>query len=227
MRAVGYIRVSSQDQIAGTSLDSQRASIEAYCTMKGIELVGIYQDPGISGSVKLAERPAGGEMVKMLETGEANMVIISKLDRAFRSASDCLVNIELWEKQGTGLVILNLGGQTVDTSTPTGKFLVTMLGAVAELERNMINERCNEGRKIRKAQGRVIGGTPYGYDVDATKMLVDNSQEKEAIELILSMHTDGHSLRAIARELNRRGIVTKKGRTWEPMQVSRVVKRAG
>jgi site-specific DNA recombinase len=133
MDAVGYCPVSSQEQIEGTSLRSQEEQIRAYCTMKGIELAGIHVDAGISGGKPLADRPAGRELVERLATGQADAAIVCKMDRAFRSASDCLNNIEAWEKRCVSLHILNLGGQTIDTSTPTGKFSITVMAGAAEL----------------------------------------------------------------------------------------------
>jgi site-specific DNA recombinase len=224
-RAIGYVRVSSQEHVNGTSLDSQRSQIEAYAAMKGIELVASLIDAGVSGGKPLAERPAGSELVKMLESGQADSVIICKLDRGFRSASDCLVNVEAWEKRGTSLHILNLGGQSVDTSTPTGKFFIMVMAGAAELERNLINERCNEGRK---AEGRRIGEIPFGWTLaDDDKTLIENPEEQRALGLIAFLKQDGHSLRSIADELNARQIATKKGLgAWTHGQVHSILKRA-
>jgi DNA invertase Pin-like site-specific DNA recombinase len=227
MRAIGYTRVSSTEQINGTSLDSQRAQIEAYASMRGIELVAVLVDAGVSGGRPLNERPAGRELVKSLESAEADSVVICKLDRGFRSASDCLINVESWEKRNISVHILNLGGTTIDTSTPTGKFFITVMAGAAELERNLIKERCNEGRKARKAEGKRLGTIPFGYGLDADgKTLVENSQEQEAIRLTLSLHEDGHSYRAIAAELTRRGVQGKQGGTWSHRQVASILKRA-
>lgn len=227
MNAVGYVRVSSTEQVNGTSLDSQRTTIEAYCAMREIELVGIFTDAGISGGKPLSERPEGSEMVRALETGNASAVIICKLDRGFRSASDCLNNVERWEKLNVSLHLLNLGGQTIDTSTSTGKFFLTVMAGAAELERNLINERCNEGRKARKAEGRRIGEIPFGWIVatDGTT-LVEEPKEQEALELIHSLRASGHTLRAIADELNHRGIPAKKGGAWGFGTVRTILKKA-
>jgi len=228
MRASGYIRVSSTDQVEGTSLDSQKAAIQAYCAMEAIELVATYQDAGSSGSIPLKDRPEGSKLVTALANGEADSVIICKLDRGFRSASDCLNNVETWERRGISLHILNLGGQTIDTGTPTGKFFITVMAGAAELERNLIAERCNEGRNARKREGRRVGEIPFGFDLDpVTNILVDNDQEQEAIRLMERLKAEGHSYRAIARELERRGITTKKGKsTWSARQVIRIMERA-
>lgn len=227
MRGAGYMRVSSQDQVDGTSLESQKAQIEAYAAMKGIELVAVWQDAGISGGVPIAERPEGAQLAAMIEMGEVEAVIIVKLDRAFRNTVDCLQSVELWEKASIALHIIDLGGNSVDTTSPAGRFMLTVLAAASEMEKGMIRDRCNAGRKIRKAQGCRIGGTPFGYAVaDDGKTLVPDVQEQEIIALCLELQSQGLSTRRIAAELNDRGILTKKGKAWTHVQVFKTLKRA-
>jgi len=227
MKAAGYCRVSSQEQVDGTSLTSQCEQIRAYATMKGLNLVDVLIDAGVSGGKPLALRPEGSKLVELVRSGEVRSVIITKLDRGFRSASDCLNNVEAWEKQKVALHILNLGGTTIDTSTPTGKFFITVMAGAAELERNMIRERCNEGRKIRRAQGYRIGEVPFGFSLASDgKTLVKCGEEQEAITLALDLRGQGYSASGIAEELNRRKIPTKKGSAWTHKQVIRLLKRA-
>jgi len=227
MKAAGYCRVSSQEQIDGTSLKSQCEQIRAYATMKGLELADVLIDAGVSGGKPLALRPEGAKLVNLVNAGKVQDVIITKLDRGFRSASDCLNNVEAWERQKVALHILNLGGTTIDTSTPTGKFFITVMAGAAELERNMIRERCNEGRKIRKAQGYRVGEVPFGFSLASDgKTLVKCGEEQEAIALALDLRSQGYSASGIAAELNRRGIQTEKGSKWTHKQVIRLLRRA-
>jgi len=227
MKGIGYARVSSAEQTQGTSLESQREQIRSYSTMKGLGLRDIHVDGGVSGSIPLDRRPEGSRLIARLQAGEADCVILTKLDRCFRSASDCLNNVEAWEEQGTSLVILNLGGQTIDTSTPTGKFFITIMAGAAELERNLIRERCNEGRRARKAEGKRVGEVPFGYSLAPDgKTLIESGEEQEAITLALRLKAEGYSAAGIARELNRREIPTKKGRLWTHVQVTRLLKKA-
>lgn len=165
-------------------------------------------------------------MVEMLANHEADCLIITKLDRGFRSASDCLVNVEAWEKLGVGLHILNLGGQTIDTSTPTGKFFITVMAGAAELERNLINERCSEGRKARAAEGRRIGTIPFGFALGKDgRTLVVNPDEQEAIAICRNLSDSGMSIRQIVAELNARRIKTRGG-AWSFTQVHRILRKA-
>jgi DNA invertase Pin-like site-specific DNA recombinase len=224
MRAYGYARVSSQEQISGTSLDSQVSTITAYASMRGISLAGVFVDAGVSGGKPLSERPEGARLLASLEPGDA--VVTCKLDRAFRSASDCLMNVERWEKTGVGLHILNLGGQTIDTSTPTGKFFITVMAGAAELERNLINERCSEGRKARRAEGKRIGEIPFGYEVAQDgKTLVANATEQEVITTCNQLRARGLTIRAIVAELRAQGIHGR-GANWSTSQVHRILRHA-
>lgn len=225
MRAIGYTRVSSVDQLNGTSLAEQTKQIRAFAEMKGIELVGICTDGAVSGGKALNERPEGSKVVQALNNGDADMIIICKLDRGFRSASDCLFNVEVWEKQNIALVILNLGGQTIDTSSPTGKFFITVMAGAAELEKNLIKERCNSGRAARKAEGKRIGELPYGYELGDDNSLIPNPDEQKGLDLIRTLHAGGHSLRSIANELNIHGYTPKKGSTWTHGMVQSILKR--
>ena len=227
MRAYGYCRVSSMEQVEGTSLNVQHQQIEAYAALKGIDLVSVYQDAGISGGTPIAARPEGSKMVEALQDGEAEAVIIVKLDRAFRSALDCLQTIERWQKATIALHIVDLGGTSIDTSTTMGKFMLTVLAASAEMERGMIRDRCNSGRRARKLEGKRIGQVPFGYSLaDDGSTLVVSDQEQEAIAQALDLRSKGYSASGIASELNHRNIPTKKGKLWTHRQVIRLLARA-
>ena len=226
MRAIGYTRVSSVEQLNGTSLTEQRKMIQAFCAMKDIELVETFTDAAVSGGKALRDRPEGSKMLQSLRDGEADTVIICKLDRGFRSASDCLATVEAWEKQGIALVILNLGGQTIDTSSAAGKFFITVMAGAAELEKNLIRERTASGRAARKKEGKSIGGVPFGFKKDPDNFLLPNEHEQEVIGIVKTLKLEGMSARQIANQLNDRGIKSKKGRTWQATQIIRILEAA-
>lgn len=226
MRAYGYIRVSSTDQIKGTSLSEQQRQIDAYAYLKSFELLGVLVDPAIKGEVPIHLRSQGKILVDAIDNKLIDCVIVTKLDRAFRSASDCLVTVESWEKKDIGLHILNIGGQTIDTNTPTGKFFITMMAGAAELEKNLIKERCASGREARKLEGKRIGEIPFGYQLGSDgKTLIPDLTEQRHIARVKDLRAQGLSLRAIARELNEKGIKGKKGGTWQGIQVKGILSR--
>jgi len=227
MKAAGYCRVSSKDQTNGTSLDAQKAAITAYAAMKGLELVGIFSDEAISGGKPLSERPEGAELCGLIDKGEINCVVVTKLDRGFRNVVDCLSTVDQWHAVNVGLHIIDLGGSSVDTQSPMGRFMLTVLAAAAEMEKGMIRDRCNVGRRARKAEGKRIGEIPYGYVLgEDGKTLIEDPEEQRALEISHEMRERGASLRQISDELNRREIKAKKGGKWTHGQVQSVLKRA-
>jgi site-specific DNA recombinase len=229
MRAAGYTRVSSTEQVNnGTSLETQRKQIEAYCTMKGIELVSIFSDEGVSGSKPIADRPEGARLTEMTEKGDVQAIIIVKLDRGFRNVVDCLQSVDSWERKGISLHIVDLGGNSIDTTSPAGRFMLTVLSAAGEMERGMINDRCNAGRRARKAEGKRIGEIPFGFQVaEDGKTLIENATEQEVIATCNQLRARGMTIRQIVSELTSRGIVTRGNRaTWSTSQVFKILKRA-
>jgi site-specific DNA recombinase len=99
MKAIGYIRVSTEDQAReGVSLDNQKSKIRAYCELKEMEIVGIVEDAGISG--KNLNRPGVQKVLDMARRKEVDAVIVYKLDRMFRSTVDALETTKLFAKWG-------------------------------------------------------------------------------------------------------------------------------
>lgn len=228
MKAAGYIRVSSTDQVDGTSLENQRDSIIAYAKMRNMELIDTIQDNGISGGMPINKRPEGSRLINKIHSKLIDAVIILKLDRGFRDVVDCLTSVDDWSNYNVSLHIIDLGGSAVDTTSPSGRFMLTVFSAVAEMERHTIKERCNAGRKIKKAQGCLTGNLPYGYDVHVegkNKKLVQNEYEMNVVQQIMSLRSKGQTLRAIAQQLNESNVPTKKGRGWSAQQIKNIVDR--
>lgn len=227
IRAVAYARVSTQEQAdSGLSLASQREKLAAYCTLKGVDLVAVLEDPGVSASKPLATRPAGSKLVEMVRRGEVQAVVSIKLDRAFRDASDCLATTAEWDKADVAFHVLDLGGNAVDTKTATGRFMLTVIAAAAEMERNLAGERTAAALAQRKAEGGDLGTAGYGERwEDGKKVAVED--EVVVMGRIVKLRRTGMSLQAVANVLNADGITTKRGAAWRPVQVKRVLDRAG
>jgi len=209
--AIGYIRVSTGDQADnGVSLDAQRDRIEAYATMAGLELVMIVEDAGVSGGTPLTSRPGGMTIPALMHDHKATHVIALKLDRLFRDAEDALRQTRQWDKAGVGLHLIDVGGQTINTGSAMGRMFLTMMAGFAELERGMISERTTAALAHKKRVGDVYSALPLGYASDNGK-LVPIDDELRIVAEIRDMRGDGKSLRAIADDLNARGIVGKRG----------------
>src|SRR5215468_2446227 len=160
--AISYIRVSSEEQAdSGLGLEAQRQRIAAYCTMKGLHLAEVFEDPGISGGKPLASRPAGGKLLVAANKSKA-LVIVSKLDRLFRSVADAANVIADFDKQGIQLVSI---GESFDMSSPYGRAMAQMASVFAELERAMIRERTRSDMNVKRSRGeRISGFAPVGWD---------------------------------------------------------------
>lgn len=224
----GYIRCSTAEQSADdkTSLSTQRQRIIGAALMRGVKEsdVVVYEDKGVSGSISLSERPHGGKMFAELKSGD--IVISSKLDRLFRSASDALNTVEQLQKRGVGVILADIGPDIV-TENGTAKLFFSMLAAFAEFERNRICERMRDGKKGKRAQGGHVGGSaPYGFRAMGKgrgAILVPHESEQSVVALIRSL-SETKGSRKIAAELERRGILNRRGNPIAHNQVSRIMK---
>lgn len=173
-----YARVSTIS--AGQDPSMQTRELEEYCQRRGWQIHGIYVDNGVSG--KKDSRPKLNKMMQDAHERKFDVVVVWRFDRFARSVSHLLRALETFNAQGIQFV--SLSGQ-VDTSTPTGKMVFTVLGAVAELERNLIVERVRAGLRSAKAKGKRLG---------RPKKSIDAAQ-------ITSLRASGASWRSISRKV--------------------------
>jgi len=224
-KAIGYVRVSTEEQVTeGVSLDAQAERIRAYCQLNGLELVGIIAEEGVSAGKPLAEREGGQELLQALKADGIRHVVALKLDRLFRDAIDCLTVVQEWDRAGIALHLLDQGGQAVNTQSAMGRFFLTILAAIAEMERNLIGERTKTALRYKKQNGKVYAPTPFGYQRDGEDLRPD-PRELRALELMKKLRAQGYSYRAIAKELRRRRIPTKRGGRWEAETVRYMLNR--
>jgi len=202
MAIYGLTRVSTFSQIEGTSLDEQRRKIAAIAELAGLTVNRIFEDAGVSGSIPLADRPEGGAMAAAIEAGDT--VIVTKIDRLFRSAADALTTVEAWQKRGVQLIVAEFGISPI-TENGTSKLLFGILSMVAEFERGLINERVAEGKRAKAAKGGHIGGTtPFGYRKEGegkAAYLAPEPAEQAAIDQMVTLREAGVSLRSIATQI--------------------------
>jgi DNA invertase Pin-like site-specific DNA recombinase len=149
-RAVLYSRVSTLHH--GQDPEVQSREIREYCQRRGWPLVGEYVDAGISGAKE--RRPQLDRLIADAHKRKFEVIVVWKFDRFARSVSHLLRALETFRALGIEFVSLS---EQIDTSTPTGKMIFTVLGAVAELERSLVAERVRAGLRNAKAKGKRLG----------------------------------------------------------------------
>lgn len=207
-RAFGYVRVSSDRQAnEGDSLEAQRRAIELVCELEGFELVEVFADPAVSGSVPFARRPDGSRLLAAAEAG--SMIIGMKLDRVFRDAHDAAGTLKALKRKGVGLYLRDLGGDV--TASNVSALVFGLLSNVAEFERSRIAERIADCKRTQRAQSRFLGGdVPLGFTVKSDpatgkKIVVpDEALQAEARKL----KAQGYSSRLAAGHLTTLGYQT-------------------
>lgn len=206
MKLIGYTRVSTEDQSTkGLSLDMQEAKLRAYCELYNHELVRVVSDPGFSA--KTLDRPGLAEVLGGLEAGEAEGLVILKLDRLTRSVANLG---HLLETYFTRHALLSVMEQT-DTSTAGGRLVLNLLISVSQWEREVISERTSAALQHKKSLGVKLG--PPALLDEAT------------ISRIRELRSQGLSLPVIAKALTAEGYTTKRGGAWHSFTVSKILNR--
>jgi len=221
MKAIGYVRVSTEEQAReGVSLDNQKNKIAAYCLLKDLELIDTIEDAGISA--KNLKRPGVQKVITMAKKKQIEAVVVYKLDRIFRSTVDALETTQMFERRGVAFHSIL---ETIDTKSPMGRFFFTILAGVSELERGVIAERTKAALAHKRAKNEWIGGdVPYGYDLITGGILVKNESEQKVLRFIRHLHRNGYSLRGICRELQKTGYQTKRGNlSWHPATIAGIL----
>jgi DNA invertase Pin-like site-specific DNA recombinase len=156
--------------------------------------------------VPLADRPNGQRLAKP----KADHIVAIRLDRLFRDAHDALGVTKAWDKAGIALHLIDLGGQSVNTASAMGRMMLTMMAGFAEMERSLIAERTKAALAHKKAHREVYSRTPLGY-ADQDGRLVPVDEEQLVVAEIKQMRDAKMTYRAIASDLNERGIIGKRG----------------
>ncbi len=156
MKAAIYARVSTTN---GQDPTVQTRELKEYCERRGWKIAGEYVDQGISGAKE--KRPELDRLMADAHRRRFDAVVVWKFDRFARSVSHLLRALETFKALGIEFVSLS---EQVDTSTPTGRMIFTVLGAVAELERSLIAERVRAGLRNARAKGKRLGRPPRAVD---------------------------------------------------------------
>jgi len=223
---MGYIRASTVRQVEeGNSISSQMESIRQYAKSKGLKIRSrdFVIDRGVSGGIPIWERKDGRRLLKMMESGKYTHLIVTKLDRMFRVTSDAIMTIDELREEGVNLHIIDMGGQSLDTGSSIGRFFLTVVASLAELERGLISERTREAMQYLRKKGMRFTRAIYGWDVNGEGRLVPNWEEQGRIDFMSwQMKENDVSATKVAQMMNKRKWPGKLGGKWGAETVLRV-----
>ena len=249
MKVAIYCRVSTEDQAERQTIENQIVFAEKYVDLHEMDVFTYYREDGITGTIPLYERPEGTRLLQDAKEKKFDTLLIYKLDRLGRSARIILNSIH--ELEALGIQIKSMT-EPFDTSSSAGRFMITMLAGVADLERETILERMWHGANRAARDGKWLGGiVPYGYFVNENKELEINNNllegfsmsEPEVIKIIFNkIGNEKWSTIKVCDYLNALGVPTsyakanrkinsKDGKRkvataniWRPGQVLRIAK---
>ena len=222
MKAIGYIRVSTEKQADfGVSLEAQEAKIRAMAVVQGADLAEVIVD---TESAKSLNRPGMERLLSLVDAGAVNTVIIAKLDRLTRSVKDLAELLERFTRRGVSLVSV---AESLDTGTAAGRLVLNIMTAVSQWEREAIGERTRDAMSHKRAKGERVGTIPFGFRMaEDGARLEEDPAEQDVLSRIQRLKAQGHTMRQIADELNRQGFTTRRGTAWRFQYVAAALKAA-
>jgi site-specific DNA recombinase len=216
-RAVGYFRVSSEEQLEGYSISAQERAYRQYCEAHGCTPVGEYRDEGKSARTdNIRRRPGFTQMLQDAQEGLFDVIVVHKMDRFSRSLRVAVQAFEQLGKSNVGLA--SVSEPNLDYSTPQGKLFMHMLWALAQFYSDNLAQEVRKGKGERRQQGLYNGLLPFGVFKEGEESipkpdkrdvgLTDNHTNYDGLLLLFKMAADGETCRSIAEELNRLGYRT-------------------
>lgn len=224
-KAIGYVRVSTEEQAKeGISLEYQKSKIKQYAELHNLDLIKVISDEGKSG--KDLNREGINKILSLIKGKSINHIIVYKMDRLTRRTFDLLYLVEEVFKKN--LVQFHSITEKIDTTTAQGNFFLTIIGAMAQMERDLISERTKAVLNYKIEKGEYVGSPALGYTASTgdDKFLGIDERETDTVKRIQYLKRYKRlSLGAIARELNENGVKTKRGGKWWPGTVKLILDR--
>lgn len=207
MNVIGYMRVSTEEQgDSRAGLEAQEAAIRSEVERRGWNLVDLRFD--VASGKSLAKRDELGRTLRDMAAGNADTLVVAKLDRLSRSVLDFAGIMEVANREKWSLSVLDLG---VDTTTPNGELVANIMISMAQWERRIIGDRTKSALAAVKARGVKLGRKP-GVDDDI-------------LRLMCVLRNEGMSWQKIANTLEREGVPTAQGGKWQGRTVQRLVEK--
>ena len=216
---LGYIRNSRINQ--ENSVETQTKLITDFCKTNNITLDEIIVDEGISGSGEKTDKRDGyNSVLNMIKDGELDTLVVISISRWGRNLGEIYNSVQLMEKKGVKFLSIK---ENVDTSSIYGRFTLSLLGSLYEMELELIKERVRDTLKVKKENGKVYSPTPFGFDRNGDD-LVENKKEKRLLRKMLRLKENGFSYGDLSKYLTKNRHKTKSGKKWTRENVYSVIK---
>ena len=223
MKAIGYIRVSTQNQTSnGVSLDFQKTHIQQYADAHKFQLVDMIIDEGISGAT--FDRPGMSKVIEYCELGDISHVIVWRLDRSTRNIRHVLsLTEDLFLRQN---VQLHSTTESLDITSSNGRFVLTLLAANNQLDMEQRGENTKAALDHNRKLKYPSSHPPYGYKSNGRQIpMTVIPEEIKILKLIFHRWRYGWSYNRIAIQLNADNVLTKYGKKWSPSTIVNLVNR--
>jgi DNA invertase Pin-like site-specific DNA recombinase len=223
-KVVGYVRVSTEEQTTGVSLETQEAKIRAWCLLHDGQCVALYRDDGLSGFRGPEARPGLKAALDHVCAMQGTLVVYS-LSRLARNTRETIDIGERLDVHAAELVSLS---EDINTTTAAGKMVFRLLAVLAEFERDQIAERTRHAMAYKRALSqRISRHLPYGFRLEADGVTLEiDPAEQLVIAAARAYSTAGLSLREIARRLAADGFLSRTGQLFQPTAIKTMTRRA-
>lgn len=217
-----YTRVSTTRQAEeGYSLAAQKRTLTEWAEQHGYE-PAYYEDAGKSAK-DIMHRPEMLRLIEDAKNGKIKILVVWALSRSFRSVADLCNTQQLLASYGVGFASYT---ESFDATTPAGRLVMYILGAVAQMEREVTAERVALAMEERALQGKRTCNSVLGYNLAGADSLVPNPEEAEMVRYIFAKYLEHRSLSAVAELCRLQGYQGKRGRVMTPWSVRLILTRA-